>query len=117
MSIWWILPNLAMADLDGAEEALNQDFVLINVLGREFPNRYHFPCYDPFYPKLRARLIEFIGEQLSAGKSVVVHCEGANDRSPDAIITYLMEKKNMSYEDAFKLVLSKKPVNQHPEWH
>jgi len=117
MPVWEIVPGLAIADLAGAEEAERQGAVVINVTERPIGGRPHFPCYNPFDPQLRARLVEFIEGRLREGRRVVVHCEGAVDRSPDAVITYLMEKRAMSYEEAWRLVSSRKAVNRHPEWH
>lgn len=51
---------------------------------------------------------DFIEDQLSKGKNVLVHCAAGISRSVSIVIAYLMRKNRLKMEDAFYLVKSKR---------
>ncbi len=62
-------------------------------------------CVDSDLTPYLSEVTEFIHEQLSANKRVLVHCQGGVNRSPAFVIAYLA-RYNMSLEDAIVLVRS-----------
>ncbi|KAJ3423912.1 dual specificity protein phosphatase [Anaeramoeba flamelloides] len=56
-------------------------------------------------------LFNFVGESLKTKKNrILFHCFAGVSRSSSAVISYLMRKKNCSYEKAHKLVHKKRPI-------
>uniref|UniRef100_T1GHX6 tRNA pseudouridine synthase n=1 Tax=Megaselia scalaris TaxID=36166 RepID=T1GHX6_MEGSC len=81
---------------------------------REIVKRY-IPCLD--LPETNMREVfedtsEFIGLTLDTGGVVLVHCNAGISRSASVIIAYLIMKKGMSFDEAFKLVKDKRPAIQ-----
>lgn len=81
---------------------------------REIVKRY-IPCLD--LPETNMREVfedtsEFIGLTLNTGGVVLVHCNAGVSRSASVIIAYLIMKKGMSFDEAFKLVKDKRPAIQ-----
>ncbi len=60
-------------------------------------------CVDSDLTPYLSEVTEFIHEQLSANKRVLVHCRGGVNRSPAFVIAYLT-RYNMTLEDAIVLV-------------
>ena len=53
---------------------------------------------------------DWIDYYLSQGTNVLVHCRAGKSRSATIIIAYLMKKYNMTFEKAYNLVKSKRPI-------
>jgi hypothetical protein len=53
--------------------------------------------------------IDFVGQHLDSGGTVLVHCRKGISRSPALCIGFLMDKKGYSFDDALALVKSKRP--------
>jgi len=51
----------------------------------------------------------FMDSMVKAGKKVYVHCRNGHGRSPTLVVAYLMHYKNMSFEEAKKLICEKRP--------
>lgn len=51
---------------------------------------------------------DFIEDQMSTGKNVLVHCAAGISRSVSIVIAYLMRKNKIKMEDAFYIVKSKR---------
>jgi protein-tyrosine phosphatase len=52
---------------------------------------------------------EFIHQSITNGGKVYVHCQKGLSRSPTIVIAYLMNKRNLSFDDALGYVSSKRP--------
>ena len=54
-------------------------------------------------------VIAFIKDGMSRG-NVLVHCYAGVSRSATCVIAYLMQEKEMSFEDAFSFASKRRPV-------
>ncbi|NGX62864.1 MAG: hypothetical protein KR126chlam6_00266 [Candidatus Anoxychlamydiales bacterium] len=72
----------------------------------------HISCKDLYPPSLKDLDLaaDYIHKKIQENKKIYVHCTAGRSRSAMAIICYLMKYKNMSYEDAFKYVKSKRDL-------
>ena len=59
---------------------------------------------------------EAIDVLLAAGKKVLVHCYVGMERSPFAVMQYLKTKKGMTEDEAYDLIISKRPIVQRRVW-
>jgi dual specificity phosphatase 12 len=53
--------------------------------------------------------IAFIKEGIQKG-GILVHCYAGVSRSATCVIAYLMQEKQMSFDNAFQFLSSKRPV-------
>ena len=80
-----------------------------------FPSHFEYKVvkiYDDSQSTLKDFLpecIEFMNRIINSGKRIYVHCEHGCSRSPSLVIAYLMATKNISLDDAFELISSKRP--------
>ena len=65
---------------------------------------YHRPCTDDI-----ARAVDFIKEQIEAGKKTYIHCKAGRGRSVTIAVSYLMATRRISAEEAFLHVKSIRP--------
>ncbi len=54
--------------------------------------------------------INFIEEVIKINKKIYVHCKNGHGRAPTIVIAYMMKKENKTFEEAFEIVKSKRPV-------
>jgi len=63
------------------------------------------------------RIADIIDDALKSGKKVLVFCMAGIDRSPFAVVYYMMTKKNMMAHEAYNMIKQKrKLINQHWDW-
>jgi len=63
------------------------------------------------------KIANIIDDTLKNGKKVLVFCMAGIDRSPFAVVYYLISKRNMMAHEAYNLIKQKrKMINQHWEW-
>ena len=63
------------------------------------------------------KIANIIDDALKSGKKVLVFCMAGVDRSPFAVVYYLMTKRNMMAHDAYNMVKQKRTMtNQHWDW-
>ncbi|KAH8301953.1 hypothetical protein KR044_001253 [Drosophila immigrans] len=76
----------------------------------------HLPCLDlPETDLLHYVLpvaIDFIEEAQSAKGCILVHCNAGVSRSASVVIGYLMQRRDMRFEEAYHLVKSWRPCAQ-----
>ncbi len=61
------------------------------------------------------RINIFIDNAIKQGGTVLVHCRMGVSRSASAVIAYLMYKEGMTFNNAFRYVLMKRPIiNPNP---
>ncbi|KAF4750183.1 Phosphatidylglycerophosphatase and protein-tyrosine phosphatase 1, partial [Perkinsus olseni] len=75
---------------------LDRDFAGPSVESRSFPMT---DFVSPDLPTVEAA-VDYIDEQLEAGKSVYVHCKAGKGRSGTIVICWLMKHFHMTPEDA-----------------
>ena len=116
-----IIHNLWLGDIKDAIAAPS-DFVRICVLEtlppQAAPNTTHIPILTvnngiveamPTQLMIAARLISRL---LSSGCKVLVHCMAGVERSPLTVVWYLYKECGMSFDDAYKFVVEKRPIVQ-----
>ena len=65
---------------------------------------YHRPCAEDI-----ARAVDFIKEQIAAGKKTYIHCKAGRGRSVTIAVGYLMATRQISAKEAFLHVKSIRP--------
>ncbi len=65
---------------------------------------------DSFFDNEIEKCIIFIHEKVSNKKNVLVHCSQGRSRSVTIIVAYLMKYNNLSFEQAYNFVKSKKKI-------
>ena len=71
----------------------------------------HLPTLDYHRPSAddSARAVDFIKQQIEAGKKTYIHCKAGRGRSVTVVIGYLMATRQISAEEAFLHVKSIRP--------
>jgi len=63
------------------------------------------------------KIADIIDNALKGGKKVLVFCMAGIDRSPFAIVYYMITKKSMMAHEAYNMIKQKrKIINQHWDW-
>ncbi len=65
---------------------------------------YHRPCADDI-----AQAVDFIKEQIEAGKKTYIHCKAGRGRSVTIAVGYIMATRQISAKEAFLHVKSIRP--------
>jgi len=59
--------------------------------------------------------LQFIHDYVTSGRSVLVNCAMGYSRSPSLVIAYLITYQNMSFDEAYRVVLRGRPqINPNP---
>lgn len=75
-----------------------------------FPNDFTY-CHIKIEDHPEAEIVSHFAEAIEfikSGKVVFIHCIAGQSRSPAFLIAYLIKEKGMSFEEAYKLVKSKR---------
>lgn len=80
----------------GLEPAFPDDFDYKNIYLRDIPDENIDKHFD--------ECTDYIDKSIEAGGKVLVHCIKGVSRSATIIIAYLMNKKGLSFDEAFKIV-------------
>jgi len=84
------------------DEKFPESFKYLSVKIWDSPTQEILPYFEECF--------NFIDNALEQNGAVLVHCAAGISRSPSFVIGYLMRKRRMSFEDAFQLVKSKRPI-------
>lgn len=115
---------LGSQDAVSAENVIRYKLTHILSVGIELPvvelptkvKCKHLPCLDlPETDLLHYVLpvaIDFIEEAKAAKGCVLVHCNAGVSRSASVVIGYLMQRRDMRFEEAYNLVKSWRPCIQ-----
>lgn len=115
---------LGSQDAVTAENVIKYKLTHILSVGIEIPNvelptkvkGKHLPCLDlPETDLLHYVLpvaIDFIEEAHAVKGCVLVHCNAGVSRSASVVIGYLMQRRDMCFEEAYNLVKSWRPCIQ-----
>jgi protein-tyrosine phosphatase len=112
-----IVERLFVGDMADAQNA-PPDFFVLCVLEARPPGEPQNATWIPFLENGKANhaqldiIATVIDRQLQSGKRVMVHCGAGIERSPLCAVWYLHTKKAMSIDEAYKLVMSKRPIVQ-----
>jgi protein-tyrosine phosphatase len=110
-----ILPNLFLGDKYDAQIFDGEIICVLEKLPDYEPkNAVLFPIFkNSIVDRKELDLaIEAIDFALKKGKKVLVHCVGGAERSPLTVVWYLHSKKGMTIEEAYNLVMEKRPLVQ-----
>ena len=82
----------------------------------KFPLKYKYKVIEE-YDIPSANLIQhwpkchdWMDQAISAGGTVLVHCYAGVSRSSSCVIAYLMQERQMSFQDAFSFASKKRPI-------
>lgn len=120
----FIVPGLYVGSLDDAVSeafAESRDITAVLNVAAELvdlpvPRRVvvvkRVPLRDSMDENIVVRLDEccgFIEKNVSNGRNALVHCAAGVSRSASIAIAYVMRRYDMSFDDAYALVKSKRP--------
>lgn len=78
-----------------------EKFIYLSLDLRDLPD---FPIFKEF-----PNALDFIEKAISSGGCVLVHCNAGISRSATIVLAYLIKHNNMSLNDAFNFLRSKRP--------
>ncbi len=105
-----IIANLYVGDL---QDARKFDGIIISVLADIPPGEPGRSIQMPFLANGRASLdstAAVIDAALALNQRVLVHCEEGSERAPLVVAWFLNRRRGMSINDAYKLLITKRPV-------
>ncbi len=127
-----ILPNLFLGNIDSAQDSKFIKKQNIQVIINCSNNIEHYFLYNTNIKYYRCpiddslldydinlmkdylpKFVNIIEEALNNNKPVLVHCYAGRQRSAVVIAAYLMYKKGLSIEEAYKYIISKRPEAFH----
>ncbi|MEZ4517567.1 MAG: dual specificity protein phosphatase [Chloroflexota bacterium] len=76
---------------------------------------YHqIPVLDVMVPEKEqlANAVDWVGEQMDGGRTVLVHCAKGRGRSAIVVAATLMRRQDLSYDEARELMESKRPLTK-----
>mmetsp|Transcript_90012 Transcript_90012/g.160246 ORF Transcript_90012/g.160246 Transcript_90012/m.160246 type:complete len:231 (+) Transcript_90012:107-799(+) len=78
----------------------------------------HLPTPDFFAPSQAdiAEAVEFVSHHVEKGQAVYVHCNGGRGRSAVCVLCFLIAKRGMTAQEAFRLVRSKRKIANMLAW-
>jgi len=118
----WITENLAVGELDDMDFLPRQRTVIEQGVFLIYDVRVYFDQAEQDMIRgtmPRMSLFEFMGWLSHAlwEKKVMIHCAGGIDRAPFVAVLYLVMYKEMTFEEAYAHVCSKRPqAQEHWEW-
>ena len=105
-----IIANLYVGDL---QDARKFDGIIISVLADVPAGEPARSIQMPFLANGRASLdstAALIDAALALNQRVLVHCEEGSERAPLVIVWFLNRRCGMSIDDAYKLLIAKRPI-------
>ena len=115
--ISWIQSRLAITDMEGAREAYLSGCIVINVadeLSGSIYDNIDIPLQGNA-AELNQQIDEFadtVHDELTRDPKarIVVHCAMGMERAPLAVVGYLTKYHEMSIDEAYELIASKRPI-------
>jgi Dual specificity phosphatase, catalytic domain len=105
-----ILPGLFLGDL---QDAVKFDGIIINVLHDRPACEPRRAIQLPFLANGRATLdstAALIDAVLAREQCVLVHCEEGSERAPLVVVWFLITRRAMSLDEAYRQVIAKRPI-------
>ncbi len=108
-----IVANLFVGDMVDAKSGF--DGLIVCVLEEKPFDEPANATWVPFLAEgLRSLEItaEIIEQALAGGRAVLVHCGAGSERAPLAVAWYLSRRREMTLDEAYDLLKSRRPVVQ-----
>jgi hypothetical protein len=105
-----IIANLYVGDL---QDARKFDGIIISVLADVPTGEPARSIQMPFLANGRASLdstAAVIDAALALNQRVLVHCEEGSERAPLVVAWFLNRRRGMSIDEAYKLLIAKRPI-------
>jgi hypothetical protein len=115
--ISWVTERIGITDYEGARDAQLDGCYVINVADELTGNLYD-NLDIPFTgtaKELCEQINNFADEvslklEADPKSRVVVHCAMGMERAPLAVVGYLTKYQNMTVDEAYELIVSKRPI-------
>jgi len=126
--ISWVLPNLGVTGSEGAEEALDRGYFVINVAGELYNDATVKMPVEPSNKVWGIKrsntvlstlesIVNTMEMAMATEQKVVVHCSMGMERSVLATVWYLVRNKGMDLDNAYSFVRSVRPIaTDRREW-
>ena len=117
-SISWVTDDVAITSVNGAEEALLEEGYFVINVAEEILNDAHarmpvgFSSWDLDRQRQTVDLIAGVIEGVLhyTDHKVVVHCQQGMERSVLAVACWLRKHKEMSLDEAYRLIRRARPI-------
>ncbi|HYB90710.1 MAG TPA: dual specificity protein phosphatase [Candidatus Binataceae bacterium] len=113
MALSWreseIIQNLFVGDLQDAQKF---DGMIISVLPDVPQAEPKHAIHMPFGRQTLDGTADLIDAALGRGERVLVHCEEGCERAPLVVAWFLKTRRAMSFDEAYALLKSKRPIVQ-----
>ena len=101
-----VLGITAVVDLRAERDAAEGFFREHGIASRQ----YRVPDTSVPGPEVLTDAVAWIGERITEGRTVLIHCAKGRGRSATVLAAYLMRTQAMSFDDAEALIHSKRPL-------
>lgn len=107
----WIVPQLESAGVKAVVNLCEEFPGPTEAYQRAGIQQIHLPTIDFTPPSLGdvQRAVDFIQQHASCGRTVYVHCKAGRGRSGTVVLCWLIKSKNITPEQAQKVLQEKRP--------
>lgn len=115
--ISWVTDQIGITDVEGAKEAQLTGCYVVNVAKELMGNPYDdidipFEGMPTHLTKQMNAFADLVDLKLNSEENVriVVHCAMGMERAPLAVVGYLIKYQSMTIDEAYELIVSKRPI-------
>jgi len=112
----WVLPQIAITDREGGEDAKDQGHFVINVAGEIYSDADAKIPVEPGYGPEETRLtVEYVADLIDMvlrfeNRKVVVHCAMGMERSVLCVVAYMQKYLDKTIDEAYQHIGSVRPI-------
>jgi hypothetical protein len=112
----WVLPQIAITDYEGGEDAQDQGHFVINVAGEIHSDAdAKIPVQPGYGPKETLLTVEYVADLIDMvlrfeHRKVVVHCAMGMERSVLCVVAYMQKYLGKTIDEAYDHIGSIRPI-------